>query len=143
MVKNLEINSSGYSFKKRPIHYFVEKIQKHLQIEFETLKINFVTRNELYAINKKYLNHNYFTDIITFNYSGNNKLIDGEIFISYEDALENSIKYKASLKEEIGRLIIHGILHLTGLNDKSKSEKIIMRKKENELLNMYLFLLLE
>lgn len=143
MVKNLEINTSRYSFKKRPIHYFVKKIQKHLQIEFEALRINFVSGNELYNINKKYLNHDYYTDIITFNYTGENKLIDGEIFISYEDALENSVKYKAPFIEEIGRLIIHGILHLTGLNDKSKSEKIFMRKKENELLNMFKFLLLQ
>ena len=70
-------------------------------------------------------------------------LFRSEIFISYENAIENAKKYKANFLEEIGRLIIHGILHLTGLNDKSKSEKILMRKKENELLNMFKFLLLQ
>lgn len=143
MIKNLVINTSGYTLNKRSIHSFVGKIKRHLQIEIEALTINFISANDLLEINKKYLNHDFYTDIITFNYSGDNKLIDGEIFISYENAIENAKKYQANFLEEIGRLIIHGILHLTGLNDKSKSEKILMRKKENELLNMFKFLLLQ
>lgn len=143
MIKNLVINTSGYTFKKRSIHSFVGKIRRYLQIEIEALTVNFISENDLLEINKKYLHHDFYTDIITFNYSGDNKLIDGEIFISYENAIENAKKYKANFLEEIGRLIIHGILHLTGLNDKSKSEKILMKKKENELLNMFKFLLLQ
>lgn len=143
MVKNLVINTSGYFLNKGHIHSFVGKIKLHLQIQIEALTVNFISGNDLLEINKKYLNHDFYTDIITFNYSGNTNLIDGEIFISYENAIENSIKYKVNISEEIGRLIIHGILHLTGLNDKSKAEKIFMRKKENELLNMFKFLLLQ
>jgi len=143
LVKNLGINTSGCSLKKSTIHSFVGKVRHHLQIEIETLTVNFISNNELLEINKKYLNHDFYTDIITFNYSGNHKLIDGEIFISYENALENAKKYRVKFSDELGRLIIHGILHLTGLNDKSKTEKIFMRKKENELLNMFKFLLLQ
>jgi rRNA maturation RNase YbeY len=143
LVRNLIINTSGYTLKKSPIHSFVGSIRRHLQIEIEALTVNFISENDLLEINKKYLNHDFYTDIITFNYSGDTKLIDGEIFISYENASENAKKYKVKFLEEIGRLIIHGILHLTGLNDKSKSEKILMRKKENELLNMFKFLLLQ
>ena len=81
------------------------------------------------------MRHNYSTDIITFNYSGSKDLIDGEIFISTEDAESNAKKYNVSFNEEILRLVIHGILHLLGLNDKNRSEKLEMKRYENKLLN--------
>ena len=75
------------------------------------------------------------TDIITFNYSNVLDQIDGEIFISIEDALNNSKKYKVSLSDELVRLVIHGILHLLGYDDLNTSEKKIMKRLENKLLS--------
>lgn len=107
-----------------------------------SLEINFINANEIVRINQEYLKHDYSTDIITFNYSEENNLIDGEIFISVEDALENAKKFKISTKEEIFRLIIHGILHLLGYDDLKKKDKNIMKRLENRLLNSNKFILL-
>src|SRR5690554_755673 len=89
------------------------------------------------SINKKYLNHNYSTDIITFDYSSSGKNLEGEIYISTEDAASNSQKYKVTFKDEIMRLVIHGFLHLLGYNDQSQKEKIVMKRLENQLVNKY------
>ncbi|MFA9391464.1 MAG: rRNA maturation RNase YbeY [Prolixibacteraceae bacterium] len=87
-------------------------------------------------INKDFLNHNYFTDIITFNYNEGNK-ISGDIFISIETVKENSIDYNVSFENELRRVIIHGILHLIGFDDKTDDQKLIMRQKEDEALNIF------
>ena len=71
----------------------------------------------IHDINKSYLKHDYTTDIITFNYSNSLEQIDGEIFISIDDALSNSKKFKVTLSDELVRLVIHGILHLLGYDD--------------------------
>ena len=88
------------------------------------------------------MDHYYSTDIITFDYSENKNGIDAEIFISIDDAESNARKYKVHLKNEITRLIIHGILHLLGYDDQQKKDKIIMKRKENDLLNRNKFILL-
>jgi rRNA maturation RNase YbeY len=84
----------------------------------------------LHEINVKYLNHDNFTDIITFNYS-ENSTISGDLFISIERVVENSVQYSKSSNDELHRVIIHGILHLCNYNDKTKSEKQQMTEKEN------------
>lgn len=86
------------------------------------LNIIIVDDQYLIKINSDYLNHNYYTDIITFNYNREDT-ISGDLFISYERVRENALKYKAEFKTELLRVIIHGILHLLGYNDKSADEK--------------------
>ena len=103
------------------------------------MPINFISSDEITIINQKYLKHNYSTDIITFNYSGNLNNLDGEIFISYEDAESNSTRYKNTLNEEISRLVIHGMLHLIGYDDIKEKDFKKMKKLENQLLNKYKF----
>ncbi len=143
MVKNLSVNNSSKDkIDKFLIHKLVHQLSIKFDLTINSLTINFVTKEEIKKINIEYLNHNYSTDIITFNYDGNNKLIDGEIFISTIDAKENSKKYKATFNEEILRLIIHGILHLLGYDDKTLAQKKIMKKNENKLLKNFKFLLL-
>ena len=92
-------------------------------------------------MNKAYLQHNYSTDIITFNYSELVKKIDGEIFISIDDALDNAKKYKVSLSDELVRLVIHGVLHLLGYDDQTTSDKKTMKRLENKLLSKNKFIL--
>lgn len=135
LIKNLSVNNfQKKSIKKDRIHYLVGKLKKDLNFDISSLNINFINSDKILEINKNYLKHNFTTDILTFNYTGDNKILDGEIFISIEDAESNSKKYKASINEEINRLVIHGILHLLGFDDKTKSQKLKMRGLENKYL---------
>lgn len=86
--------------------------------------------------NKEFLNHNTLTDIITFNYCIDNN-ISSDIMISIDRVKENSTIFENSFNEELKRVMIHGILHLIGYNDKSEEEEELMRKKENFYLNMF------
>lgn len=99
-----------------------------------TINIIFTSDEYLLNINNQFLSHNYFTDIVTFNYCENETII-GEIFISKETVLNNSKRFFVSFEDEILRVIIHGVLHLIGYNDHSNEEKKIMREKENEYLD--------
>lgn len=141
-MKNVRVYSNYRFIKKRKIALLVKDLSGILGFKIDTLEINFISGNKIYNINSEYLNHHHTTDIITFNYSNQQKKLDGEIFISIDDASENAQKYKVDLQEEIARLIIHGILHLLGFDDKHKKDKIIMKRQENKLLNTLKFILL-
>ncbi len=86
--------------------------------------------------NKEFLDHNTLTDIITFNYCIDNN-ISSDIMISIDRVKENSTTFENSFNEELKRVMIHGILHLIGYNDKSDKEKELMREKENFYLNIF------
>jgi len=90
----------------------------------------------LLNINKKFLNHDYFTDIITFDYVDGN-IIGGDIFISCEMVNDNWKEFSVNLLEEYLRVISHGVLHLLGYNDSTDEEKFVMRKKEEECISLY------
>ncbi|MDG1534464.1 MAG: rRNA maturation RNase YbeY [Schleiferiaceae bacterium] len=92
-----------------------------------------VSDNELLLINNKHLNHDYYTDIITFDYSRGNK-ISGELFISVERVKDNAVTLGLTYESELSRVIAHGILHLIGFKDKTKEEAAVMRSKEDEVL---------
>lgn len=138
MIKNLSVsNTTDYKINKRIIHKFVNVLKHDLNFEIESLVINFLSSETITPINKEYLGHNYSTDIITFNYSGENYTLDGEIFISLDDASYFSKKYEVSFENEVLRLIIHGFLHLVGYDDKISKDKKIMKNLENKLVNKY------
>ncbi len=99
--------------------------------QFNEIIVNFVGNKAIKKINKDYLNHNYFTDIITFPYNDNSKQIEGELFISLDTVKENGEIYSSGFKQELKRVIIHGCLHLAGFKDASKKDKELIRKKEN------------
>jgi rRNA maturation RNase YbeY len=143
LIRNLYVSSSSKKkISKKQVHKLVGLLREDLDFSIETLVINFIDSGSIQEINKEYLNHNYSTDIITFNYSGSNLAFDGEIFISVDDAKLNAQKYKVSLSNELQRLIIHGILHLKGYDDVNSMQQTKMKKKENYLLNKYNFTLL-
>ena len=98
------------------------------------LSFIFCSDEYLKEINVKYLNHDFFTDVITFDYS-KEKLLFGDVYVSTDRVKENAKTYNSSFNKELFRVIIHGVLHLCGFNDKTKKEKTLIRSKENEALS--------
>ena len=104
--------------------------------EIDGLQYVFVSDDELYEMNVKYLNHNTLTDIITFDYSANRSL-SGDLFISIDRVRDNAETFKASFDVELRRVMVHGLLHLAGYGDKSPEDEQLMRRKEDEKLIMF------
>lgn len=100
--------------------------------------INYIFCDDEYIleINKQYLEHDYYTDIISFDYSIGNEL-NGDIFISVDRVKENATDYNVTFDDELKRVIIHGILHYCGYKDKSTEEEALMRNKEDEKIKMF------
>ena len=142
MVKNLQVYSELTLINKRIVHKLISSLIKEFDLTISFLSINFINSVDLKAINKEYLNHDYETDVVTFNYSRKIKDIDGEILISFEDAVINAKKYRVTQQEELLRLVVHGMLHLLKFDDKNKERKKIMKQMENKLINKYYFALL-
>ena len=97
------------------------------------ISIIFCSDNYILDVNQKYLQHDYFTDIITFDYCEGDRL-SGDLFISIDSVRENSIEYGTEFEDELNRVIVHGILHLIGYDDHTEEEQKIMRSKENYYL---------
>ena len=95
----------------------------------------FCSDEKILEVNRQYLQHDYYTDIITFDYTAGNK-ISGDLFISLDTVRTNSEQFHTPYDEELHRTIIHGILHLCGINDKGPGEREIMEANENKALAM-------
>ena len=135
-MKNFFIYSEkGIKINKRSLHRIVASLCNELDLKVFSLEINYVSSETMLGINKKYLNHNYNTDIITFDYSNERNNLDGEIFISIDDALENSKKYHVTLNNEILRLVTHGILHMTCYDDVTLAKRKRMKNVEDTLVH--------
>ncbi|KQN34457.1 rRNA maturation factor [Pedobacter sp. Leaf41] len=104
---------------------------------FRLQELNFIFCSDEYllGINQQYLNHDTYTDIITFDNSDEEKLIVSDIFISIERVKENAKTFKTTEFDEVCRIMIHGTLHLLGYKDKGKAAKTLMTQKENEYLS--------
>jgi rRNA maturation RNase YbeY len=102
--------------------------------ELGDITLIFCTDEELLAINKEHLAHDYYTDIITFNYN-TDSLLSGDLFISVDRITDNAQQLGVSMEEELHRVCYHGVLHLVGYNDKTDDEIAVMRAKENFYLN--------
>lgn len=102
-------------------------------------EINIVVCSDTFLrkMNVEHLNHDYNTDIITFDYCETKSEIIGDLFISIDTVRYNSKEYKVSIYNELLRVILHGVLHLIGFNDKSDQEQVLMTSKENQYLKMF------
>ena len=137
---------------KPPINFFTEEIKYDLKhktkirtwikntIEaegyvLEELNFIFCSDEYLLAINQQYLQHDTYTDVITFDNSEVLKTITGDIFISIERIQENARNYKGKTADELCRVMIHGTLHLLGYKDKGKAAKTLMTQKEDQYLS--------
>lgn len=116
---------------------FIQSIFKKEKTKAQFINIIFCSDEFLLNINKQYLNHDYPTDIITFEISRDLNGITAEIYISVDSVTRNSIDYQSTKKNELHRVIFHGILHLCGYNDKTKEDIALMRFKEDKYLNLY------
>ena len=121
---------------KRPIKNWLAEVAKQENSKMGDVNIVFVNDEQLLGFNKQYLNHNTFTDIITFDYS-EDKIINGDLFISIERVKENAQKYRCAFEEELRRVMAHGILHLCGYKDKNNADTLLMKQKEEKALFLF------
>ena len=118
---------------KACIQQIFEKEKKKLAI----INYIFCNRSYLLKLNKTYLSHDFHTDILSFSFSGPGEGIIADIYISVEMVRDNARLFKCSFQEELHRVIFHGALHLCGYSDKTKEEKLRMRKAEDHYLALY------
>ena len=102
----------------------------------DTLVFLFVDDNEILEMNKKFLKHDYYTDVITFGDLKDRK-ISGDIAISIERVLDNSKTYGVEFEDELKRVMVHGLLHIMGYNDKESNDKLVMSEKEKKAIKMF------
>lgn len=118
------------------IKIWIDKVAAKYGRKVGELSYIFCSDNKILEVNKQYLKHDYYTDIITFDYC-KGKIISGDLFISLDTVRSNSDKFKTPYNQELHRTIIHGVLHLCGINDKGPGEREIMENEENEALAIY------
>ncbi|MFL2579144.1 MAG: rRNA maturation RNase YbeY [Parvicellaceae bacterium] len=124
----------SFSINEELVVKWLDESVRSLGFVIGELSFIFCSDEYLKEINIKYLNHDFFTDVITFDYS-KEKLLFGDVYVSTDRVKENAKTYSSSFNKELFRVIIHGVLHLCGFNDKTKKEKTLIRSKENEALS--------
>jgi probable rRNA maturation factor len=127
------------SFKLTNEANIVNWLNTLIKIEgFRLEEINYIfcSDNYLHKINVDYLNHDTFTDIITFDNSEDELSIEGDVYISIDRINENNLLFQTGFEEELYRVMAHGLLHLLGYNDKTEEQRIAMRKKEEACLSL-------
>lgn len=124
--------------RKRLKAFLSQLLSKKGRKKSGKLRVIFCSDEELLQINRDYLNHDYYTDIITFPFTdAKDQHIDAELYISTDRVRENATRNKTTVEKELHRVIFHGCLHLCGLKDKSGKERNEMRKAEDQLLKKY------
>jgi rRNA maturation RNase YbeY len=124
--------------KRSVLKAFIEKAIKKEGLRIERLQYIFCSDKYLLGINKSYLQHDYYTDIISFDLSETKGKLIGEVYISIDRVKDNAKTHKTSLKEELLRVIFHGALHFCGYKDKKPSDIKKMRSQEDKWLKSYL-----
>lgn len=133
-----------YSLDRNPalkdrtrLKFFIEKIFTRERKKLCNLSYVFCSDEHLLSVNKSFLKHDFYTDVITFDLSQSKSETGGEVYISVDRVKDNARQLGVSFKEELHRVIFHGALHLCGYNDKKKTDQQLMRKAENKYLQLY------
>lgn len=121
------------SIKRRENSAWVKAVAATYGKQVGEIAYIFCNDEKILEVNREYLQHDYYTDIITFDYTEGNR-IGGDIFISLDTVQSNAQTFGSTYGEELYRILIHGVLHLCGINDKGPGEREIMTRKENEAL---------
>lgn len=135
MIEFFNKSELALSFSKK----YTDWIITILEIEKKTVgELTFIYchDNFLLSMNQEYLGHDYYTDVITFDYSKED-LIEGDVFISVDRVRENAQDYGVSFETELRRIMAHGVMHLVGYKDKTKQDKEVMTSKEDWALNLF------
>jgi len=128
----------GLTLKERgKLKCFINSLIAKEKKNLNNLNYIFCNDNALLEINRKYLNHNFYTDVISFDLSSSRKEILADIYISVDRIRENAKSFKITMEEELHRVMLHGLLHLCGYNDKTEVQRQLIRKKEDFYLNLY------
>jgi len=136
---NIFFHSEEIDFNLPNQPVIIDWINKTAEQENQTVQVlNFIFCSDkyLHQINVEYLDHDTYTDVITFPYMENGKPVEGDIFISLDRIKENAKSFKTTFENELHRVMIHGTLHLLGYGDKTPEEKLNMTEKENEYLTI-------
>lgn len=131
-AEDIELPKLDYKIVEKVIKSVLRKERKLLG----EISYVFCSDTKLLSINQEFLDHDYFTDIITFDYV-EGRVISGDIFISLERVVDNAHEYKESVDRELLRVLFHGLLHLLGYKDHTQEEKQVMRRKEEEVINLF------
>ena len=127
---------TDFQFKNRTINNKWLRLVAESEIRrIGQISIIFCSDNYILDVNQQYLQHDYFTDIITFDYCEGDRL-SGDLFISVDTVRENAQEYGTEFTEELNRVIVHGVLHLIGYDDHSEEDIAVMRKKEDYYLSL-------
>ena len=127
---------TDFQFKNKTLNNRWLKLVAESEIRrIGQISIIFCSDNYILDVNQQYLQHDYFTDIITFDYCEGEKL-SGDLFISVDTVMENSIEYGTDFNDELNRVIVHGVLHLIGYDDHCEEDITMMRKKEDYYLSL-------
>lgn len=124
------------TFPKRKMNAWIKSVANKYKKNVGEIAYIFCSDKKILEVNKQYLQHDYYTDIITFDYCERD-VLNGDIFISIETVSSNAERFRVSFEEELRRILIHGILHLCGQDDKTPALRTEMTKKENEALEMW------
>lgn len=137
MIQIINLGVKIPSFiSKKSLKEYLKTLASTEDKQLKDLSVVFTDDDYLLEVNKQYLNHDYYTDVITFDYSADNH-VSGDIMISLPRVKENAESLKVSYEEELYRVVFHGLLHLCGYKDKSASDEQLMRSKENKYLGMF------
>jgi len=131
--------SAGFSLDHTPkIIKWLTQIANNEGYNVEKLNYVFCSDEDLLSINKQYLQHDYYTDIITFDLSEKEKSVYADIYISIDRVKDNAIQYEQEFLHELLRVLSHGLLHLIGYNDKTPQQQTLMTKKENDCIEEFM-----
>jgi rRNA maturation RNase YbeY len=138
MIRDISFQVQDIQFtlkNKQAIRQWIGIVAANEGYSIAPINYIFCSDGHLLEMNNQFLNHNYFTDIITFDYT-DGKRVSGDIFISVDRVADNAKTYKSTFEEELHRVMIHGVLHLMGYKDKSPADEKKMRQKENGALKL-------
>lgn len=124
--------------EKKEVSAWINRVADTYGKKVGEISYIFCSDEKILEVNRQYLQHDYYTDIITFDYTKGNK-ISGDLFISLDTVKSNSEQFNTPYRNELFRVIIHGILHLCGINDKGPGEREIMEEAENRALGLFVF----
>ncbi|MDR0757292.1 MAG: rRNA maturation RNase YbeY [Tannerella sp.] len=124
------------SIRKMPVKRWIRTVVESYGKVLGDIAYIFCTDEKIIDINRQFLDHDYYTDIITFDYSAADA-VSGDLFISLDTVRSNSAKFGISFHDELHRVMVHGVLHLCGFGDKSEAEQLRMREAENIALRAY------